>query len=70
MTACDDNDGEWFETVKARMLTSLDLPAVECKYHLQCYNNFTNGKNIPLQFQDSRKQEPRNANFQVGQKTL
>lgn len=49
LNKCDIRNDEWGETVKARILSTIDLVAAESRYHKQCYTEFTRSKSSETQ---------------------
>lgn len=50
LTACDSFTNDWVDTVRARVLYAIDLPAADAVYHQLCSVNFRTGKHVPQIF--------------------
>ena len=47
LTKCSNRRDNWSECVQARLLGTLDIIAVNARYHNVCLANFKTGRNIP-----------------------
>lgn len=50
LKVCSTRSDLWAANVHARMLSVIDLPAVEARYHQVCSVNFRRGKPIPVKY--------------------